>query len=170
MLRRFLILLFLITPVVALSQDPRAKSYAPLTAQDRVRLIERLNLFVKYQVAQQWEKQYDLLSSLDRRAEGKLDFVNRTRQAYLKWGRKPLLQFKPFKAGLIQADANQELIFVVGCSELLDKDKKILEVTAIEAYKERNDWFFSELHTQAPEPGTDPCGEIPTPRIVASLQ
>ena len=173
MFGRFLILLLLITPTVGLSQDPPANRYAPVTlsATDRARLVERLDLFLKYQVTQQWAKQYDLLCSLSRKAEGKLDFVNRTKQAYSKWGRKPLVRFSLFPKGLLQADATQKTIVMVGCSELLDNDKRVWEVTVVEAYKERNDWFFSELSTQAPEPGNDPCRETPTtPRAVALLQ
>ena len=162
---RFLIILA-IAPIVALSQS---QSRSDAVKADKDRLIERLNLFVKYQVTQQWAKQYDLLSSLNRRAEGKSDFVNRTRQAYSRWGRKPLLRFTPFLTGLVQPDSTEKVV-IFGCSELQDKDKTTIEISFVEAYKERNDWFFSEFIGQPPKPGQNPCRETPaTPRVVAGL-
>lgn len=131
--------------------------FSAIPETQRARLVERLNLLVEYQKMQQWDKQYDLLRSFITRAEGKQDFINRTKQAYTKWGRLPLSDFTPYKIKSEQADANTKFWLIMGCSELLDKGKKVHKFAAVEAHREKNDWFFSELQNYGDGDEQDPC-------------
>jgi hypothetical protein len=125
--------------------------------EKRERLIERLQLLVKYQKARQWAKQYDLLSSLMTRAEGKRDFIHRTQKAYARWGRTPLLAFTPYKVSLVQVDASQRVWFISGCSQVLEKGRAVNKLATVEAYWEGNDWYFSEVENLESVEGDDRC-------------
>ncbi|HEY0004919.1 MAG TPA: hypothetical protein VGB17_08915 [Pyrinomonadaceae bacterium] len=141
----------------ALAQTMAQDVFAPVPEVRRARLIERLKLLIEYQKAQQWEKQYDLLSSLTTRAEGKKDFVSRTRKAYTMWGRTPLLSFEPQKVGQIKVDMRRKVWFIAGCSQVLEKGRKVNKLAFIEAYWERGDWFFSEVQNIGTGASNDPC-------------
>jgi hypothetical protein len=143
--------------LLALAQATNNEIFAPIPEAQRSRLIERLNLLVEYQKTKQWAKQYDLLSPQMTRAESKRDYVNRTRQAYSKWGRAPLLEFMPRMVRLTPIDANQRVWFIVGCSQLLEKGQKINATGLVEAYWEKNDWFFSEVQNVGTGREDDPC-------------
>jgi hypothetical protein len=151
----------LLYSLLAFAQHSNDEIFAPIPEAQRSRLIERLNLLIEYQKRQQWAKQYDLLSSLMTRAESKRDFVNRTRQAYSKWGRTPLLAFTPYKVSLVQVDANRKVWFISGCSQVLEKGQKVNKLAVVEAYREKNDWFFSEVQNTGTGKGDDPCPHAP---------
>jgi|GEM_PF-3451378 len=149
------LILFCVTSNFAQNQNLTVFSAVP--AEQRARLAERLTLLVEYQKTQQWDKQYDLLRSFTKKAEGKADFINRTQQAYSKWGRLPLLDFTPYRAANVQADANTKFLAITGCSELLDKGQKVRKFAVVEAYREKNDWFFSELQNYGDGDAKDLC-------------
>lgn len=137
--------------------------FADVPEVARAQMIERLNLLVEYQKTQQWAKQYDLFSSKRRRSESKRDFINNTRLAYSKWGRTPLLSFTPLRVALVQVDANQRVWFIAGCSQVLDKGRKVNNGAFVEAHWERNNWYFSEVENIGPSADEDgPC-----PRLTA---
>jgi hypothetical protein len=156
---------FLVILVCSLSaaraQTPSYEVFAPIPEGERARLVQRLNLLVEYQRTKQWAKQYDLLASLLTRAESKRDFVSRTRQAYTRWGRTPLLAFTPYKVASVQVDAGRKAWFIYGCSQVLEKGQKVSQFAFVEAYKERNDWFFSELQGVGASKDSDPCALAP---------
>jgi hypothetical protein len=147
----------LIYNLQSFAQIPRKEIFSPVPEAQRSRLIERLNLLMEYQMKQEWAKQYGLFSSLMTRAEGKRDFINRTRQAYSKWGRVPLLAFTPYKVALVRVDTRQKVWFIIGCSQILEKGQKKNEFAQVEAYWEKNDWFFSEVMNSGMGVGDDPC-------------
>ena len=153
--------LILLYSLLAFAQSSNDGIFAPIPEAQRKRLSERLNLLIEYQKTQQWAKQYDLLSSLVTRAERKGDFVNRTRQAYSKWGRTPLLAFTPYKVSLVQVDAHRKVWFISGCSQVSEKGQKINKLAVVEAYRERSDWFFSEVQNIGTGTGDDPCAHAP---------
>jgi hypothetical protein len=142
------------------SQDSD-RDVSAISAADRVRIMERLKLLIQYQKSQEWSKQYELLTIKLKRAEGKQDFINRTRQAYTRWGRKPLLDFEPLGVRFLKVGEKDDVLYIVGCSELSDNGKKIHESSLIEAYKERNDWYFSEIHSVGSGREDDPCFASP---------
>ena len=143
--------------LVAVAQAPSGDVFSSVPEPRRSRLAERLKSFIQYQQTQQWSKQYDLLSSLDTRAMSRSDYVAITRNAYIKWGRQPLLQFIPVKVALIQVDPSHKIWLVLGCSEVLEKQKKVNRASQVEAYWEKNDWFFSEIHDLIIPDKDNPC-------------
>ena len=164
-LSRGRVMVLLVTFVCSLSavraQTPPDEVFAPIPEGERARLVQRLNLLVEYQRTQQWARQYDLLASLLTRAESKRDFVSRTRQAYTRWGRAPLLGFTPYKVALVQVDPRRKVWFIYGCSQVLEKGQKVSQLAFVEAYKERNDWYFSELQGVGASKDSDPCALAP---------
>lgn len=162
------LMLLMLIPLCSLSslqaQAPGGGVFAPVPESERARLTQRLNLLVEYQRTQQWDKQYDLLAAWLKRAEGKRDFVNRTRQAYTRWGRLPLLAFTPYKVGSMQVEPGRNVWFIAGCSQVLEKGQKVSQLAFVEAYKERNDWFFSELQGAGAPKSEDPCAEATATR------
>jgi hypothetical protein len=142
---------------LTLAQASDAEVFAAVPEAQRARLIERLNLLIEYQQTQQWAKQYDLLSSLTKSAEGKQDFVNRTRQAYTKWGRTPLISFTPYNVGQVQAAPGRTPWVIAGCSQVLEKGEKVSKLAIVEAYWEKGDWYFSEVQNPGTGSGSDPC-------------
>jgi hypothetical protein len=153
---------FLIYNLQSFAQISRDEIFGPIPEAQRSRLIERLNLLIEYQKKQEWAKQYELFSSLMTSAEGKRDFVNRTRQAYSRWGRAPLLAFTPYKVALVQVDARQKVWFILGCSQVLEKGQTINQPAQIEAYWEKNDWFFSDVENIGTGEDNDPCSHTPS--------
>jgi len=131
--------------------------FSPIASTRRARLAERLNLLVQYQKTKQWEKQYGLLAELITRSESKRDFVDLTRKAYSKWGRTPLLDFIPLKVALQPVDARRSVWFISGCSLVLERGQTIRKSALVEAYWERNDWFFSEVQNIGKGDKEDPC-------------
>jgi len=151
-------LLVLFAGISNFAQNQNTTFLYEVPEMQRTRLIERLNLLVEYQKNQQWAKQYDLLRSFITRAEGKKDFINRTDQAYSKWGRLPLLNFTPYRVAKTRDESTKtEFWAITGCSELSDKGQRIRKFAMVEAYFERNDWFFSELQNYGDGDKNDPC-------------
>ncbi|HEV7397079.1 MAG TPA: hypothetical protein VGN86_11255 [Pyrinomonadaceae bacterium] len=162
-------LLIFASVALSLAQNPHDNLFATVPEADRARISERLKLLIEYQVAQQWAKQYDLLSSSLRRGEGRRDFVNRTKEAFTQWGRKPLLEFIPYEARYVQVEREKEVLFIVGCSRVLDNGKKVRQLAVVEAFKEGKEWYFTEIETQGTGKDDDPCSEPPLPRAIALL-
>ena len=143
--------------LIAVAQTPSGDAFSSVPQAKRSRLAERLKSFIEYQQTQQWSKQYDLLSALVTRAMSRSDYVVITRNAYIKWGRAPLLQFVPIKVVFLEVDPSRKTWFVLGCSEVLEKQKKVNRASQIEAYWEKNDWFFSEIHDLIIPDNENPC-------------
>jgi hypothetical protein len=152
--------LILLFSSLTLAQAADAEVFGAIPEAQRPRLIERLNLLIEYQKTQQWAKQYDLLSSLTKSAEGKQDFINRTRQAYTKWGRTPLISFTPYNAGQMQVAPGRMPWVIAGCSQVLEKGEKVSKLAMVEAYREKGDWYFSEVQNVGAGSGNDPCAVL----------
>ena len=162
-------LLIFATVALSSAQNPHGELFATVPEADRVRISQRLKLLIEYQVGQQWEKQYDLLTSSLRRGEGRRDFVNRTKQAFTQWGRKPLLEFTPYEARFVQLERDKQVLYIVGCSRLLDNGKKVRQLAVVEAFKEGKEWYFTEIESQGTGKDDDPCSEPPLPKVIALL-
>ncbi len=143
------------------AQTQGAQVFSAIPEERRGRLIERLRSLVQYQRNQQWSKQYELLSTLQRRAQSKQDFINLNRQMYSKWGRTPLVEFVPLKITLEQVDKTEKVLFIAGCSVVLEKGTKVTKAALVEAYWEKGDWFFSEVQNLGAVGDGFPCRKTP---------
>jgi hypothetical protein len=143
--------------VSTVSQTGPQDVFSAIDSTRRARLAQRLKLLVQYQKTKQWEKQYGLLAELITRSQSKRDFVDLTRKAYSEWGRAPLLDFIPLKVSLQPVDPSRSVWFISGCSLILEKGQQIKKAALVEAYWERNDWFFSEVQSVGKGDKEDPC-------------
>jgi len=54
-------------------------------------------------------------------------------------------------------DATRSVWFISGCSLVLEKGQQIRKAALVEAYWEKNDWFFSEVQNVGKGDREDPC-------------
>jgi hypothetical protein len=133
--------------------------FAAVPLELRERLSERLKLLVERQKTQQWDKQYDLIAADERKSETKEAFVANTRRAYAKQERTLLIDFVPFRSDLLQGKT-YKLWVVFACSQATEKGRKVNMLTAVRAYRERGDWFFSVVESVAPAGVGNPCKPV----------
>ena len=119
--------------------------YGNLPLERRQKFKDRVHLLVSYQVKQQWSRQYDLFSSLRRRAQGKADFINLVRKEYANGWKSPLVSFTPSSINLVQMDRTTKIWMIAGCAEVKEKNGIRQRAAMIEAQWERNNWYFSEV-------------------------
>ena len=156
---RMLVRKLIITACICVLQYPAAIStraqrsndldFGPIPIDRQARLVERLKLLIDYQIKQDWAKQYDLFSALIRRAEGKLDFIRLAKKEMVRGWKLPLAQFVPMRVRDFHPDAQTKLWVVLGCAKLREKDRFKYQNGMVEAYWERNDWYFSEVQMLA---------------------
>ena len=130
--------------------------YAAVPVELRARLLERLDLLVEYQRTQQWERQYELLASMIREAESKSPFIENSIRAYKNQERAALLDFTPFRVDFLKVKT-KEVWMIFGCSQVLEKGRKANMLMAVQAYRERDDWFFSTVEEVSPAGLGNPC-------------
>jgi hypothetical protein len=122
-----------------------------------------LKLLVEYQKTQQWDKQYELLAAGEKKAgievRTKEEFVAGTRLAYERQERTLLLDFVPFRSDFLQGK-NYKLWFVFACSRVSEKGREAHMLTAVRAYRERDEWFFSVVEDVAPAGVGNPCKPV----------
>jgi hypothetical protein len=151
-----LLALVSLTPSV-FAQAAANEKISGLSVEQTRLLSERLRLFIEYQASQQWQKQYDLLSSLTTRALTRKDYVEVTTKAYRDWGRAPVLEFVPLTIQSLQADPKEKMWIIRGCSVVSEKGERAGKPAIIEASWEKSNWFFSEIHEFMGENTGDPC-------------
>ncbi|MCA1604700.1 MAG: hypothetical protein LC775_04305 [Acidobacteria bacterium] len=127
------------------SREYENQVYRNVSVERRQKLKDRLELLVAYQIRQQWSRQYDLFSSLRRRAEGKADFINLVRKEYANGWKLPLVSFTPRSINLVQMDRTTKIWMIAGCAEVKEKNGIRQRAALIEAQWERNNWYFSEV-------------------------
>lgn len=144
-----LLIALLITPAHGQTKDDDV--FAQVPAALRARLVERLKLLIEYQRAQQWEKQYDLLSVLVTQGDSKEAHVKRLQRWYAKGLGDTLVDFTPKTVSYGTGAPFDAVIF--GCVKLRQK-KRIIELYAsVEAYRENDDWYFSPVGVITPIDG-----------------
>ncbi len=109
----------------------------------RVRLAERLKLFVEYQRKELWDKQYDMFSIRRRRSEGKQDYISFARKAIVKGWTSRLLYFEPRIVKWLKVDAKTRVWIIWGCAGAVENGKKMVKIGSVEAEWENGDWYFS---------------------------
>jgi hypothetical protein len=76
----------------------------------------------------------------------------------------------PYEVRLVQVERDKQVLFIVGCSRLLDNGKKVRQLAVVEAFKEGKEWYFTEIETHGTGKDDDPCSEPPLPREIALLR
>jgi hypothetical protein len=127
-------------------QKKEQKVFAVVPPHLRTRLIERLNLYVEYERAQQYEKLYDLLweyvvnpNSLSREA-----YVDASKKTIAKGYRSILLEFKPTDTIDLSLDDEGIVRYDIwGTAKVKDEGKFYEKGAAIEARWINGEWYFS---------------------------
>ena len=132
--------------------------FTPVPVILRARLIERLNLLVDYQRAQQWEKQYDLLSVLFTQGTSKEEFVKLSRDWYAQGLGTTLLDFTPNAVVVHSGSVDHGEWTIYGCAKVREKKRIVQLYASVDAHRENGDWFFSQVGVITPIDGkAKPC-------------
>jgi hypothetical protein len=137
------------------TQEPFARVPAPL----RERLIQRLKNLIEYQREKQWGKLYTLLSIASIQGESKEDFIKRNQHWYTEVVPDDLiLDFHPRDTVAHESSANAGWWTVYGCAKLRKKGHTVELQATVDAYRERGDWYFSQVGVITPIDGNpEPC-------------
>lgn len=130
----------------------------PIPVHQRARLIERLNLLVEYQRAQQWDKIYDLLTASIKGGRSREDYANRRRELEDSLPISTLLAFVPSEAITVDESRDGGAWFILGCAQYQRKGKNVQIKSGVTAELQNNEWFFSEIGAATQIDGPEePC-------------
>ncbi len=152
------VILFLIVVGVASGasingQGENKEVLASVPVSLRQRLVERLNLLIEYQKAQQWDKQYDLLAAPVIQDDTKESHVKRLEQWYAQGLGDILVGFVPRSVAVHSDSMDHGEWTLFGCAKLR-KGKRIVNLSAsVSAYREEGDWYFSPIQVINPIDG-----------------
>lgn len=133
----------------ARSQNKREKVFEVVPEHLRARLVERLELYVKYERARAYEKLYDLLwdSIVESSDEYREAYVNASRKAVAEGYRRVLLEFKPTATVNISLDESGDRTSydIWGQAKVDDEGKVYWKDAAIQARFIDGEWYFSSV-------------------------
>ncbi|MCU1438926.1 MAG: hypothetical protein JWP66_2013, partial [Naasia sp.] len=137
------ILLGSVLPTYSQSKEKtKQDAFADVSENMRKNLVERLNLFIEYQIAKDWNRAYGLLGEQYKQSIG----GGLSRERYLE---KPshliLKRFTPKAAYLLLGTAEDGWWMIEGCGEFKGSGKL---KSQIEAYRQNGEWFFSDVGVQ----------------------
>ncbi len=125
-------------------EKTKPDAFADVPTDMRESFVERLNLFVEFQIAKDWNKSYDVLGEKYERSIG----GGLSRERYLK---EPphltLKKFTPKSVFLLLGTAEEGWWMIQGCGEYKGSGK--LE-SSVQAYRENGEWFFADVGVQFP--------------------
>lgn len=154
------LLLAMLCSVSAQGQTKTEDVFAPVPADLRASLAERLKLLIEYQRTQQWGKHYDLLSYTSTQGESKEEYVKRNQHWYTDVVPEVLILDFILKA-LITHESSAKVGWwaIEGCAKFRGKGGGIKELYAeVDAHRERGNWFFSPIGAITPIDGNPkPC-------------
>jgi len=121
--------------------------------QLRIRLVERLNLLVEYQRKQQWDKLYDLLSELYTQGQSKEQFIKHRTNLQSQGMIDKLIDFTPKSIAVHNDSADHGEWTIFGCAKLSENGRIRNLYASVTAWRERGDWFFSDIGVITPIDG-----------------
>lgn len=152
----FACLLAVLLCVPAYGQADDEDVFASVPTTLRARLVERLKLLIEYQRAQQWQKQYDLLSVAATQGDSREEHIARLNRVYAEGLGDILIDFTPRAVTYGSGAPFDAAIF--GCVKLREKGRIVELHGSVEAYRENDDWFFSPIGVVTPVDGKpQPC-------------
>lgn len=151
----FSLLLVLCCLPVYGQQPIRAEEiFAPVPAALRATLAERLNLLVDYQRKQQWERQYELLSSIYTQGDSKEEYASRNRHWYKDVAPDDLiLDFSPKSTTVHEASPDTGWWTIYGCAKVRRKGHEEQLYATVDARREGGTWYFSTIGVITPIDG-----------------
>jgi hypothetical protein len=146
-----LLVVLFCTPTHGQSKNKEVFASVPVTL--RPRLVERLKLLIEYQGAQQWGKQYDLLSGLVVQGDTKEEHIKRLEHWYAQGLGDILVDFVPTSVAVHSASADYGEWTLFGCARLREKARIVDLYASVSAYREKGDWYFSPIGVITPIDG-----------------
>lgn len=158
-LRWLCLLLVVLCCVPAYGQTKDEDVFAPVPADLRASLAERLKLLVEYQRTQQWEKQYELLSITATQGDSKEEYAKRSRRWYTEVVPEDLiLDFIPKATTVHKSSADAGWWTIYGCAKLRKKGRTVELYASVDARREGGNWYFSPVGVITPVDGQPkPC-------------
>jgi len=131
-------------------QENEATIYDCVPEPLRQSLITRLNLFLKYRIADQWEDMYGLLAANMTKGKSKAEVVIEFRKDPGVAGTgRTLISFLPKKVVASKGDSEW---FIYGCAKL--KGVKMSMDAFIIASRQADEWRFSDIDMLTPRDTT----------------
>lgn len=157
---RILMVILLLIPLFCLptqamqGQVKEPDVFSSVPSPLRARLIERLTLLIEYQRTQQWEKIYDLLSELYTQGQSKERFTARHSSLQSQGLINKLVDFTPKSIAVHNESADHGQWTLFGCAKLSEDGQIRYLYASVAAWREKGDWFFSEVGIITPIDGS----------------
>ena len=127
-------------------------------APHRAKLKERLSLLVEYQSARQWDKMYNLLTTVIRGGRSREEYANWRRGVEVTSLSATILDFVPSEAITVDVSSDGGTWFILGCARYRRKGTMVRLKSGVTAELHSNEWLFSEVGTATQIDGPEePC-------------
>ena len=146
-----LLAISLCTPLLLLPASGQKKQqldpFASVPEKLRASLVKRMSLLVEYQKNQRWDEMYNLLGEqFKMSAEGGL-----SKERWQKdHPRSRLTKFTPTSATLLSGTPEDGYWIIRGCGEFSRFGPNEKLESALEAYRQNEDWYFSDIGVEFP--------------------
>lgn len=122
-------------------------------APQRARLIERLTLLIKYKRTQQWANLHGLLAEIYIGGESKEQFTKRFANLQAQGLLDELIDFTPKSTVVHSESVDHGEWTIFGCAKLSEKKQTRYLYASVTAWREKGDWFFSDIGIITPIDG-----------------
>lgn len=140
-LKRLICCLALMSSLI-FGQEKQNNVFDSIVCEEKQQLIARLELLIKYQIEQQWNKQYDLLSITYIQNTSKTEYIDIKQKELSKL---QLMQFIPTHVMFISSQINNQELVIYGCGSFRSKENVQHLESEIFAYQENMTWHFSPV-------------------------
>ena len=144
---------FIFTLIVGLTFAGSVSSYqlpGPFGAASEIhrdRLEQRLSVFVSHHRARDWSQVHAMLSVQYKGSLG----VDASLERFVEGRRfSRLRRFTPSQSIQLSGAPDPPLVLVIGCGEFERLGPNLNEESSVECTWEDDDWYFSEIRSQAP--------------------
>ncbi len=141
-------LVVMMLAVYAHGQSRDQKVFSAIPEPLRPPLIEKLNLYIKYQQTRQYDKLYDLLSDSAiakvYHSQSKVDFVKAYQRGDAECRSSKLVEFKPTDTDKIEGD-NTDVYLIYGDAKFSEEGKLIEKRIIIESQLQNGYWYFGPI-------------------------
>jgi hypothetical protein len=147
-----LLLAFLFCPLTQ-GQIKEQAVFDSVPVSLRARLTERLTLLIKYQRTQQWANLHGLLAEIYIGGESKEQFTKRFANLQAQGLLDELIDFTPKSTVVHSESVDHGEWTIFGCAKLSEKKQTRYLYASVTAWREKGDWFFSDIGIITPIDG-----------------
>jgi hypothetical protein len=137
-----LVVTFFLAP--AQGQVRNDKKFSSVPKHERERLVQRFNLYIEYDRAQQYDRLYDLYSETYIKGQklSKASFLQVVESIPVSM-RSMLLEYKPTSVNKTSYERESLTYEITGRAKIQQGSKVIEKELILEACLQNGDWFFS---------------------------